>query len=320
MRDNPLQFAVVREDSFVERGIIDRIAAERVLVVASGGCTALSLGVERPDIELSAFDFNPAQLGLVRRKLGALREERQEHALWTIGIDDPEGLNACGNFESLFRSLRAFIEDLIVPRDELLAAFEGRRSLAPTVERIVGHAYWPVAFDTYFHDGLLEAMFGPAAIQHAPPGSYPRHFQSAVEAGLRRADARSNRFLHHILLGHYLDRDDSLPSYMRAPAPARDPELLLGALEDVPELRRFDLISLSNITDWMSRSEIEDLARVLTERAAPGAVVLLRLLNTPLPLADALGAAWHVDESLATSLHAHDRSLFYSDLLVATKR
>ena len=43
---------------------------------------------------------------------------------------------------------------------------------------------------------MLEAMFGAAAIQHAPSGSYPRHLQRAFEQGLAADGARSNRFLH----------------------------------------------------------------------------------------------------------------------------
>jgi S-adenosylmethionine-diacylglycerol 3-amino-3-carboxypropyl transferase len=320
MRDNPIQFATTREDPAIERALIDRNDARRVLLVASGGCTGLALGAARPDLELTLFDSNAAQLDLARRKLGALREGRRGAALWTIGVDDPNGLNACGNFESLFRSLRRFVEDLIVPRDELRAAFEGRLPFAETVERIVTHAWWPIAFDAHFSDGLLEAMFGGAAIQHAPPGSYPRHFQRVMEAGLARSDAQCNRFLHHVLLGHYLDSPTTLPPYLVAPPAPTDPEFVLGPLEEVQGLERFDLLSLSNITDWMNHAEIGGLAQVLNECARPGAVVLLRMLNTPLPLAEALGPRWSVDETLAASLHAHDRSLFYSSLMIATKQ
>ena len=320
MRDNPVQFAVVREDPLVETALVDRVAAREVLLVASGGCTALTLGVDRPRVRVTAFDVNPAQLDLVRAKLGALREDRRDAALWSSGTDSPEGLNACGNFESLFRSLRRFLEDLVVPREELLGAFDGRLPLEDTVRRLVEHPYWRVAFDVHFQDGLLATMFGEAAIQHAPPGSYPEHFRRAFEAGLRAPSARSNRFLHHVLLGHYLDRPDALPPYLASGPPMHDPDLVHGTLADVPDLARFDVLSLSNVTDWMSPREIDDTARLLTERARPGAVLALRTLNTPLPLADALTGAWRVESRLAENLHALDQSLFYSSLLILTKR
>ena len=38
-----LKFAVVREDSALEAELVRRAGARRVLVVASGGCTALNL-------------------------------------------------------------------------------------------------------------------------------------------------------------------------------------------------------------------------------------------------------------------------------------
>ncbi|MEM9380105.1 MAG: DUF3419 family protein [Planctomycetota bacterium] len=324
MRDNPVQFAVVREDPLVEVALVDRVDAKSALLVASGGCTALTLGAERPAVEVTAFDANPAQLDLVRAKLGAPREGRLEPGLWTVGVDDPESLNARGNFESLFRSLRRFLEDLALPREELLGAFEGRLPFEETVRRLVEHPYWRVAFDVHFQDELLETMFGAAAIQHAAPGSYPEHFRRAFEAGLREPSARSNRFLHHVLVGHYLDRPGARPPYLpvdiSARAPAPDPDLVHGTLEDVPDLGRFDVLSLSNVTDWMAPREIEETARLLTERARSGAVLAVRMLNTPLPLADALGDAWRVESALASNLHRLDRSLFYSSLLIATKR
>lgn len=318
VRDNPVQFAVVREDPAIERAVIDRTAARGALLVASGGCTVLSLAVERPGLSLTAFDANPAQIDLVRRKLGALREGLRDPELWSVGVD--EGLNACGNFESLFRALRRFLEDLVVPREELLAAFEGRRDFAATARRLVTHRIWPVAFEAHFGDDLLREMFGQAAIQHAPPGSYPAHFRAAFERGLGRADARKNPFLQHLLLGHYVGAPAPGPEYLARPFTGADPELVHGTLTDVPDLERFDVISLSNVTDWMSREETVALARDLDERAAPGTFVIVRMLAASLPLADALGPAWRPDPELSRSLLARDRSLFYSDLLIAEKR
>ena len=57
------------------------------------------------------------------------------------------------------------------------------------------HRYWPVAFELFFSDQLLNAMFGAAATQHAPPGSYSAYFRGAIEAGLCRPDAAQNYFL-----------------------------------------------------------------------------------------------------------------------------
>lgn len=318
MRDNPIQFAVVREDPAIERTLIDEVGAERVLLVASGGCTALSLAAERPAVALTVFDINPAQLDLLRRKQEALGRADRTHRL-NVGTADPEGLNACGNFESLFRGLRRFLEDLVVPPDELARAFDVPARLPHTVDRLVDHRYWPVAFELFFQDALLHAMFGETATRHAAPGSYPRYFRAAFEAELRRPGAFDNYFLHHVLLGHYVEREAALPAYLRAPAPSHELEVVLGQLGDVPDLARFDVISLSNLTDWMTPEQIAELVEQL-RAARPGAACVLRQLNNETHLDAWLDEDWAPQERIGASLLASDRSMFYQRIRVYRRR
>lgn len=123
-RENPVQFAVVREDPMTELALIDRFNARAVLLVASGGCTALSVLAERPEVELTVFDLNPAQLELTRRKWDALNSGAHR-ARFNVESADPEGLNACGNFERLFTGLRRFIEDFILDNETDLDRYLG---------------------------------------------------------------------------------------------------------------------------------------------------------------------------------------------------
>src|SRR5688572_15564134 len=89
-----LKFAVVREDPRLEAILVEETAARAVLLVASGGCTALTLKAASPSLDVVAFDFNPAQLAHVRRKIDAVA--RGDHAALT------GGLNQSGAFERLF--------------------------------------------------------------------------------------------------------------------------------------------------------------------------------------------------------------------------
>ena len=73
MRDNKVQFAVVREDLMVEAELVRLTNANNVLLIASGGCTALTLQALFPDLHITLFDFNSAQLERVREKMSALR-------------------------------------------------------------------------------------------------------------------------------------------------------------------------------------------------------------------------------------------------------
>ena len=71
-----IAFSQVREDPRIELRVIQELAKRqqplRVLLVASGGCTALSL-LSHPAIsKIEAVDLNPAQLHLIELRRQAL--------------------------------------------------------------------------------------------------------------------------------------------------------------------------------------------------------------------------------------------------------
>ena len=322
MPDNKVQFAVVREDPMVEAELIRLTRARNVLLVASGGCTALTLQALFPDLHITLFDFNSAQLERVREKMSALRDVDtvRRHRRFNIGTNDPSGLNQNGNFESLFRGLRAFIFDLVADETEISLLFEEKGRLGNVSEVLFSSKYWPVAFDLYFSDSLLNAMFGPDATQHAEAGSYPRYFQTLFEKGLTSAKAFDNYFLHHVFLGYYLQRQNSLPYYLLAPSTDYHFQMVEGTLHQVPELQRFDLISLSNIMDWMPLVEITSIIGHLQSEMKSGASLLYRQLNNYTDLSTDFGDSFEFNAALGTQFQKIERSLFYSSVHVGKRR
>ena len=322
MRDNAVQFAVVREDPMVEAELVRLTNASNVLLIASGGCTALTLQALFPDLHITLIDFNPAQLERVREKMRALRDTdtATRRQRFNIGTSDANGRNQNGNFESLFRGLREFIFDLVADESEIRALFEQKDRLANVSELLFSSKYWQVAFDLYFSDSLLNAMFGPDATQHAEPGSYPRYFQALFEKGLTSTAAFDNYFLHHVFLGYYLQRPESLPYYLLSPPTDYRFQMIEGTLDQVPDLQRFDLISLSNIMDWMPLTEIVALINHLQSRMKSGASVLYRQLNNDTDLSVHFGDSFAFNTALGVRFQEAERSLFYSSVHVGKRR
>ena len=288
-----------------------------MLVVASGGCTALSLARD-PGLKVAAFDLSAGQLAHLEDKRAAVG--RGDLRALNVGDDSPSGLNQGGEFESLFRTLRRFLEEMVAPAEQIARYFDvgttpGDR--AALVDGWTASRYWPAAFSLCFHDALLHAMFGPAATQHAVPGSYPGYFQRVFEAGLRRHDGPSNYFLSHVLLGAYLP--DRAPDYVHAgPLPAID--LVHGQLGDVPDLGRFDVVSLSNVFDWSDDALVASWAQTLGRALRPGALVVLRQLNNRRDLGRFFDETFAFDDALGDDLLSRDRSLFYERIRVASRR
>ncbi len=309
VRGNRIQFAVVREDADVEAAVVARRPAGRALLIASGGCTALTLAGRFEDLDLVLLDPNEAQLAHVEAKIAALGDDVRR---FNVGDDDPAGLSECGNFESLFRGLRGFLHDLVLPRDGWVRFFD--EGGEPT---FLENPYWPVAFELFFADPLLNTMFGPDATQHAPPGSYPGYFRELFERGLRRPDVRDNRFLHHVLLGCYLPR--AMPEFLVRPPRRPRFDLRQGFLPDVEDLDTFDVVGLSNILDWMAPAKVSELVELLCDRLRPGATVVWRQLNNDRDVEALFGDRVTFDRPLADRLHAADRSLFYSSLHIGVR-
>jgi S-adenosylmethionine-diacylglycerol 3-amino-3-carboxypropyl transferase len=306
----PVKFAVVREDPEIEALLVARTRPQAVLLVASGGCTALTLAHRFPWLHVTAFDINPLQLEHVRRKSEVAA--RGELASLNVEVSRPDGVNQCGEFEKLFRVLKAALEEFVAPRAELSEYFEPGTAPTRRAEMVEGWTtsrYWAAAFAVAFNDPLLHAMFGRAATQHAAPGSYPAYFQHAFERGLRRDDGPRNPFLQHVLLGAY--REGDAPSYVQARVtPAL--ELVEGSLDDVPRLERFGVYSLSNVFDWSDDSVVASWARLLVEKARPGAAVVIRQLNNDRDVRRHFIPSFVFDDALGDELLAKDRSLFYN--------
>ncbi len=317
-----VQFAVVREDPLVESTLIQAKSAHKVLLIGSGGCSALSLQSLFPDLHIALVDQNPAQLDLIRHKVEIARRGLHTplaKAALNIENSDATAANACGNFEALFRCFANFCHEFIVSRIDLHNAFKKAVSFAEIRDHLIGSRYWPVAFQLHFHDVFLHTMFGPGATQHAYAGSYPKHFQGVLEKGLRRSDAVDNYFLHHIFLGHYLDRPSALPIYLQREFQVRDMPLICGGIHTVLDLDKYDLISISNVFDWMSEIEIRSLATLLKQKMKAGATLLFRQLNHSKNFTSLLAPEFVFDDAAGERLLESDRSLFYSKINVATR-
>lgn len=312
-KEPSISFAVVREDPIIESHLVADLGLKNLLLVASGGCTALSLNARHPDISITLFDMNQAQLELVReksRRLGA-SIDHLDFSDWNIETDNPKGLNTGGKFEKLFQSFRSFIHTFIIT-DKVLTKLFDDSDRAP-LQSMLKSPYWPVAFDLYFSDSLLLTMFGPDAVQHADSGSYPRYFQKVFEEGFAGDNFADNPYLQHVFLGYYKQRKSCWPWYLQKPTPSN----FTYIHSDISriDLKTYDLISLSNIFDWMSLSESTQILDKIAANAKPGTYVLIRQLNNTYDYAKG-HASFHHHKHVAQALHTQDKSLFYNKLTI----
>jgi len=230
----PIAFAQVREDPLLDLCVVERLPRNpRVLLIASGGCTAALLATAPQIGLLHLVDPNPAQIALTRLKLHlVVRADRPErlmllgHAAMDtrvrravlarslLALELPSdslgpmdvvarlGPDHIGRYEQLFRALqeqlgerRAELEALL----ELEDLAEQERRVAPATA--LGR-HLDASLDAVMALPNLVRLFGNDATNN-PAEPFGRHFARRIRHVLSTLPARQNPYLWQMLLGRY---------------------------------------------------------------------------------------------------------------------
>jgi len=349
-----IAFSQVREDPRIELRVIQKLAKRqphslRVLLVASGGCTALSL-LACPEIaQIDAVDLNPAQLHLVELRRQALMHLPLEEQLQLIGADrsasdldrlsiyarlSPNlpastkafwdarqeqiafGVNQVGRFEQLFRELAdKFAQIGIEPLREPLTA--------------VQHPKWRDLFEQIFEREKLVQTFGEAAVNYSMDRSFGEHFADVFAQALQGFIPNENYFLTQVWGDRYASnlQGEGVPLYLQASAQndirtlgTDRLQLHQGAFVDhlhqLGGLEKFDLIQFSNISDWMPLSNLHQMLNDAVACLRSGGAIIGRRLNGDHNLASIMAEHIAIDRSLSQELLTSDRSFFYREVVV----
>lgn len=317
IKTNSIQFAVVREDPQIEMKIAGNFHLERAVLIGSGGCTAFCLTSVKPQMEIVLIEPNPSQIELIKEKIHSIKSDTEENLFKKFGVENSDAHNFIerGNFESLFRQFRLFIQEFIVSEVEIKNAFI--KNTPQFWSEIFTHPYWKVAFELFFSDAILTAMFTESAIQHAPKNSYPVYFQTVLENGLLRKDAHRNYFLHHIFTGHYFNEKNALPYYLTHLPTNLDFEFFNGFAQNYQNFGGKQLIHFSNIFDWCGENTVREIINSATKNLEKSSVVVIRQLNNSKNYRDFFGShfRWLPTERIVE----RDRSLFYSKIEIGEK-
>lgn len=355
-----IAFSQVREDPSIEIHLIQKLAQQkqkklRVFVVASGGCTSLSL-LSCPEIaDIIAVDINSAQLHLVELRRQCLLhltlpeqysligitdrvdnlETAQQHRLelyqqlrshlplstrifWDHHLEDISlGVNRSGRFEHLFRELaERFASMGIYPLDHPSSALE--------------HPLWQETFHHIFEREKLSKLFGEAAVNYSMDRSFGEHFADVFSMALRRFEPQHNYFLTQVWSDRYPANIENYPLYLQPTV--QDKILCLGChrlslrqgkflevLEKEGQNGKFDLIQFSNISDWMPIPVLEQMLSIARQYLQPHGWLLGRRLNGDHQLATIMNAYVKVDETLSYNLLQKDRSFFYQEIVAGHK-
>ena len=243
-----LLFALVREDPAVERSLVARWGARRIVVVGSGGCTALSLLSDAVD-EVCVVDGSAAQMALVALRAAAVRSLDRDGYMRFVGALDagdgarlaawnrvrPElpadaraywdacpdaidaGVDASGVTESFYQYVGRSLTRSDWPADVWRSLLE-----APSMDaqraifaRHFADDRFRVALEMLLSRGTHELFYPPSIFAHVAEHDFARFFARRFREYGEKQLFRANYFLSQIVFGRYEDGvPEGVPPYL----------------------------------------------------------------------------------------------------------
>ena len=247
-REDRLFFAQVREDPLLEIEALAPLEDARVVVVSSGGCTALSL-LASGAAHVTAVDLNSTQNHLIEVKAAALRWLTMPEIMSFFGVargaprrrirtyrrirplltdraaafwDTHEellgrGALACGVTEqfigAVVRAVKLFVHGQ--RKIERLLAMPSLEAQREYFEHEWNTRRWRLLFPLLINRWTFSRALEPEFFREVENPSFARHFRALLEHALCDVPVSSNYFLHQMLLGTYQARlPGGVPPYL----------------------------------------------------------------------------------------------------------
>lgn len=353
-----LLFAQCWEDPRMDLAALKPGPGQTLVVVTSGGCTALTLALSEPE-KVIAVDLNAAQSWLLHLKIAGaraldhaaylellgVRPSTRRHELYTRcravmpararaywdqeGERIETGVLVSGRYERYLAKFRRLLR--VLPGEKRIARlFESRDLDAQRrfYEDEWDTAAWRLFFRVFFSRtvlgcaGLDRAFF--TYVEGIP--DFGAHFLARARHVLTELPIGDNYFLAQICRGRY-DERLALPPYLQ-PANFERLKTAVRRIEVVTEelgtlLGRLpegsvDGFAYSNVFEWVSPAAFEALLRQTHRASRRGARLCYRNLLVRRKHPASLDGLFVPDEALAARLLHEDRSFVYSHFEIAT--
>ncbi|RMI29439.1 DUF3419 family protein [Nocardia stercoris] len=311
--DERLFFAQVREDPRLELEALRGHLDGPIVIVSSGGCTALSL-IAAGAVDVTAVDLNRSQNHLVELKSAALAALGPQDAAAMLGAVDANpalrqrqyaqlreelslgarrywdarpkalarGVLGCGVTERAARAALPLFRATVhrQRRMEELLALPDVASQREFYDTRWNTRAWQRMFDLMFNRATMNRTYDPVFFAQLGQVAFAEHFRKVVEYTLTELPVRDNYFLHYLIRGSYPAAEpEGLPPYLVGKHRPDALRLVDGSFAD--QLRTLPDSSvagfaLSNICEWLDAATIDDLFTEIVRTAKPGARLVFR--------------------------------------------
>jgi len=350
-----IYFSQIREDSLVEREISSIVNPKKVLVVGSGGCTALSILNDFVDRVL-CIDINPAQCALIELKKAGIQyfsldeflafigespcenrvemykvlaEDLPDYAkeFWDKHLHEIEvGINRCGINERFYRFIGENICRNIYDESVWKELFSAKtlEEQQAFYEKYLTTQEWKTAVKILLSKTSHLLFFPHFMFANASENDFGHFFMNQFEKEVKTKPIHNNYFLSQIILSSYLeDEHEGVPFYLSKEgfeSAKRNSHKLTIHLNSIQAFlmkeNSIDAFYLSNVFDWADVNGKEEICNGILQAKSKNAFVLFRNMLSTSQFPAFFMKQFMYDEELSKLSELLERSMLYQKITV----
>jgi hypothetical protein len=261
IHEEKIAFYYIREDSKIEAQVIKQIKKDKkndgvidILSICSGGEHIFEYLSHNAKMNIEVIDINPNQLNLAQEKLNILLSDlsnKNHHPILTE--------QHVGKFEKMFALLRSYFNS-----EELN-------------EFIVGQQTDKLKFitDVLFSNDYLNIIFGEDATKYTVL-NFAQHFYSLFLHRLSKKEENTMNVFFATAVRNY----EALAQQVQTGYPLSQLSWAVANPKNTDFHGMYDMINLSNIGDWMSFNDYQNMIINFQKCLKPnGAIIARKLLG-----------------------------------------
>lgn len=309
-------FSQVREDPSIELYCLNQLTNAKVLLVGSGGCTALSLIANGNVQSIDIIDLNISQLYLIQLKIQLILKLQDLNKI----LDFYEGKLTKPEYDQIFNSidLSESCRDYFISHMDLIYQGINQSGVYEQLfKELITSNY---DYEQVFSNRNLIQKFGLNAVKHSTITPFSVHFKQIMTKYHNNYTFNNNYFYHQMVYNSY--NRNCLPHYLQNLNELRQnlQDVQINYIHaDYCEYIRYcnktyDLIQTSNLTDWMNEEQIDKLLSNISNKINQKNFIVLRKFNGDYDLKHLASQYFKIHYDIP-----HDTSEFYNEVIVCSK-
>lgn len=308
-------FSQVREDPRIELYCLNKLNNPNVLLVGSGGCTALSLIANGNVRTIDIIDLNIGQLYLIQLKIQLILTLQDLNKI----LDFYEGKLTRYEYDHIFNSLKLEENCKNYFTSHMNLIYQGINQTGVYEQLFKELITSNYDYCKVFSNENLIHKFGINAVKHSTKTPFSEHFKQIMTKYQNNYSINNNYFYHQMVynsynrscLPHYLQTLDRLIQNLRT---IEINFIHTDYCDYIKYCQKgYDLIQTSNLTDWMNEDQINELLSDISNKLNQKNYIVLRKFNGDYDLKQLASQYFKINHDIP-----HDTSEFYNEVIVCS--